>query len=140
MFLTSVIIKFSYSLMINNTDVWLEIQSPRHRNTARLRIGVLYPCNQSKILHLTPDCAHNNGTWMNCKPIDPWVSNKCLWNYINNKTGKMSHILCNVPRAYVNGLYKAEVLQLRTLLPVTSEIGGFTKWNLKIKVLMPKLQ
>ena len=39
----------------------------------------------------------------------------------------MSHILCIVPRAYVNGLYIAEVLLLRTLLPVTSEIGGFTK-------------
>ena len=39
----------------------------------------------------------------------------------------MSHILCNVPRAYVNGFYKAEVLQLRTSFPVTSEMGGFTK-------------
>ena len=39
----------------------------------------------------------------------------------------MSHILCNVPRAYVNGLYKAEVLLLRTLFPATSEIGGLPK-------------
>lgn len=47
--------------MINNADVQLKIQSPRHGNTAQLRIGVLYPCNQSKILQLTPDCAHTNG-------------------------------------------------------------------------------
>ena len=39
----------------------------------------------------------------------------------------MSHILCNVYIVYVNGFYKVLVLQLRTLLPVTSEIGGFTK-------------
>ena len=39
----------------------------------------------------------------------------------------MSHILCNVSTAYVNGYYKVEVLQLRTLFPATSEIGGLPK-------------
>ena len=39
----------------------------------------------------------------------------------------MSHILCNVSTAYVNGFYKEKVLQLRTLFPATSEMGGLPK-------------
>ena len=34
----------------------------------------------------------------------------------------MSHILCNVYIVYVNGFYKVEVLQLRTLFPATCQV------------------
>ena len=121
MFLTSVIIKFSYSLMINNTDVWLEIQSPRHRNTARLRIGVLYSLTRVKFstwpqIALRP-MVHE---WI-VSPLTPECQRSVFTNHICNKTGKMSHILCNVYIVYVNGFYKVEVLQLRTLFPATCQ-------------------
>ena len=121
------ILKFSYRLVINNADVHLEIQCPRHNNTAWLRIGVLYSLTRVKFstwpqIALRPMVLE----WI-VSPLTPECQRSVFTNHICNKTGKMSHILCNVYIVYVNGFYKVEVLQLRTLFPATSEMGGLPK-------------
>ena len=127
------ILKFSYRLVINNADVHLEIPCPRHNNTAWLRIGVLYSLTRVKSstwpqIALRPMVLE----WI-VSPLTPECQRSVFTNHICNKTGKMSHILCNVYIVYVNGFYKVEVLQLRTLFPATCQVVYQNYYKIKLE-------